>query len=245
MLDDDTLDIADRWWARDFACPADGLRPASTVVQEHVGALSDWTGIWILVVGSHPRISLPHTVMAALAERAADWSRELVTDHAALTAAIAPIEVETIVGPAPIAYGTALDLDLSRAGEARALLPTDAEAISRLRNACSDEAWDHGGSDPAQVPTFGYVDERGEVLALAGYKTWGCEIAHLSIVAAPGARGLGLATAAVACAAQHALDQGLLPQYRTLGSNAASLGIAKRLGFEAYGVSVYVRLAAA
>jgi len=77
---------------------------------------------------------------------------------------------------------------------------------------------------------------------MAGYKVWGREIAHISIVCAPRHRGDGLASAAVACAAQHALSAGLVPQYRTLASNGPSMAVAGKIGFEAYGFSVSVRL---
>jgi RimJ/RimL family protein N-acetyltransferase len=84
----------------------------------------------------------------------------------------------------------------------------------------------------APAPAASSRDGRGE------------RIAHLSIVTAPGQRGRSLATAAAACAAPHALAEGLVPPYRTLESNAATMGVARRLGFERYGCSVSVRLAA-
>ncbi len=93
------------------------------------------------------------------------------------------------------------------------------------------------------MPVFGCFTDSGDPLALAGYKTWG-EETHIAIVSAPSHRGRGFSTAAVACAAQHAIGAGPIPQYRTLASNAASMGIAKNLGFERYGFSVFIRLAA-
>lgn len=242
MLDRDVLEVADRWWARDFACPPDDLRPAGTHVQEHAGTLVGATGIWILVVGSSPRISLPSAAMDLLANRASGWSRSLVADASALAAEVRPLEVEKIVGPAFIGYGTAQTLDLSPATEGRELTPADDVAVARLRAVCGAEEWEHGGSDHHAVPTFGCMNDRGDVLALAGYKAWGEEIAHISIVSAPRQRGRGLGSAAVACAARHALDAGLVPQYRTLASNEPSMGVARRLGFERYGFSVFVRL---
>ncbi|MDJ0523201.1 MAG: GNAT family N-acetyltransferase [Planctomycetota bacterium] len=242
MLEQAVLEIADRWWARDFACRPEALRPARTHVQAHAGSMIDATGIWILVVGPAPLVSLPQAAYDTLAERARDWSPALVEDPAALTAAIAPRRAEKIIGPAFIGYGTSDTLDLTPASRARPLTPADDEAVAALRAACSEEAWDHGGTDPHAVPAFGCFDERGRLMALAGYKTWGEAIAHIAIVSAPEHRGRGLGTAAVACAAQHAISTGLLPQYRTLAANAPSMGIARKLGFERYGFSVFVRL---
>jgi hypothetical protein len=211
-------------------------------VQEHAGTLVGATGIWILVVGPAPLVSLPRAAMDRLGDRAGRWSSALVADAAALAAEIRPLRIERVVGPAFIGYGTAQTLDLSVAPGARALTPADDAAVARLRAACSAEEWEHGGSDHQVVPTFGCFTERGDALALAGYKTWGGEIAHLSIVSDPRQRGRGFATTAVACAARHALGARLVPQYRTLASNGPSMGIARRLGFERYGFSVFVRL---
>lgn len=244
MLDRDVLQIADRWWARDFACRPEDLRPATTRVQQHAGPLVGASRIWILVVGPSPLVSLPPTAMDRLAGRASNWTGPLVADATALAAEIRPVEVERIVGPAFIGYGTARTLDLSVAAGAREVTPADEAAVAGLRAASGDEEWEHGGSDPRAVPTFGCFDDRGDALALAGYKVWGGAIAHLSIVTAPRHRGRGLGSAAVARAARHAVDAGLLPQYRTLSANGPSMGIARKLGFEGYGFSVSVRLRA-
>jgi len=242
MLDSAILEVADRWWARDFACHARELRPAATRVQEHAGALVGSTGIWILAVGPWPLVSLPRAALDALAIRARRWSNALVQDHAALSAEIQPLGIERIVGPAYIGYGTSTTLDLSLGAGARSLTRADDAGVARLRAACSHEEWEHGGSDPHAVPTFGCVDAGGEVLAMAGYKVWGDTIAHISIVSAPRGRGRGFASSAVACAARHAFSAGLVPQYRTLAHNGPSMGVARRLGFQPYGFSVAVRL---
>jgi len=78
-------------------------------------------------------------------------------------------------------------------------------------------------------------------MALAGYECWE-KIAHISIVTAPEGRNRRFGGAAVSLAAKHALAADLVPQYRTLKGNEPSMRLAKRLGFEAYGVSTYVRI---
>jgi predicted GNAT family acetyltransferase len=81
------------------------------------------------------------------------------------------------------------------------------------------------------------------VLAVvAGYEVWGGSIAHISVIVRPGFRGRGFARAAVAHVAARAVEAGLLPQYRTLESNRASIRIAKSLGFEPYAQSMAIRL---
>jgi acetyltransferase (GNAT) family protein len=195
------------------------------------------------VVGACPVVSLPPGVWATLSDRARLWSPSLVADCSALAAQLEPIAVEKIVGPAYIGYPTEDTLHIPASPRARQLTESDAEAVARLRAACSPEDWEHGGSPVDGVPAFGAYDDAGELSALAGYETWGGTIAHISIVTAIGRRNRGFARAAVAMAARHALNAGLLPQYRTLVANAPSMRIAERLGFKEYGFSVAVRLA--
>jgi len=237
--------IADDWWARDFACSSTELRPSRTRVQQHAGALLDNPGIWILVAGGAPLISLPSDAMNVLADLAQSWAVSDVADAAGLQSqlvSVCNLPVDKILGPAFIGYGSSDSLDFRDAELAQYF--SSSEAIGRLQAACLPDEWDHGGSQPHPDRTFGVVDHANGLLALAGYKIWNNSIAHISIVTHPAKRGRGFGRAAVARAAQHALGAGLVPQYRTLRQNAPSMGIAKRLGFIEYGFSVYVRLRA-
>jgi predicted GNAT family acetyltransferase len=83
-----------------------------------------------------------------------------------------------------------------------------------------------------------------ELVALAGYEVWGEMIAHIAVVTHPAFRGRGFGRCAVAHVARAALAAGLIPQYRTLESNLASIRVAESLGFSlyAYATSVAVRL---
>jgi RimJ/RimL family protein N-acetyltransferase len=237
--------IADAWWARDFACSPTELRPTRTHIQPHAGALVDNPGIWILVAGGSPLVSLPSDTVNDFAELAQSWSPSDVADTAGLERQLAPVSprpIEKIIGPAFIGYGTLDSLDLRNAQRAQRF--SSREAIGRLQAACQPDEWDHGGSEPHSERTFGVVDHANELLALSGYEIWDGSIAHISIVTHPGQRGRSFGRAAVALAAQHALGAGLVPQYRTLRQNAPSMSIAKRLGFIEYGFSVYVLLRA-
>ncbi|MEM1451921.1 MAG: GNAT family N-acetyltransferase [Planctomycetota bacterium] len=155
------------------------------------------------------------------------------------------LPIDRIVGPAFIGYGTRENMgpSLSLADTATRMKREHDAAVHALREGCTEEEWSHGGSNQRAVPAFGRFDDTGELAALAGYATWSDEIAHIAVVAAPGHRGAGHATVVVAAAARHALDAALLPQYRTLLANEPSMAIARRLGFERYGSSVFVRLA--
>ena len=240
MLSKAVTDIADGWWCRDFECAE--LRPSATHVQVHAGELLGNSGIWILLVGEYPMVSLPPTYADLLGPRATRWSRSTVMDQTHLRQELRAIPVESIVGPAFIGYITDSSFTPGPVAMARALNGADKSSVEALRDACTEEEWNHGGSALNEVPTFGAFTESGQLAALAGYKIWGGTIAHLAVVSAPDGRGHGFGRAAVATATSAALRDGLLPQYRTLVSNTPSMNISRRLGFESYGYSVYVRL---
>jgi GNAT superfamily N-acetyltransferase len=213
-------------------------------VQSHTARLADATGIWLLVAGGAPVVSMPADVFASHGQRAKAWTTALVADEASLLqelSGLAPGRVGKVIGPAFIGYGSAATLTLDDAAGAVAI-PSQEASVAALRDACG-AAWADGGSkiDP-HVPLFAVFAGSRELAALASYEVWNQRIAHISIVTHPLHRGRGLGRAAVALAAEHALTAGLIPQYRTLQANTASMAIAKRLGFVEYGFSVYVRM---
>ena len=143
-----------------------------------------------------------------------------------------------ILGPAYVGYA---DTVPSLATSARAVTNADFSAVAALEIACGPEEWEHGGCDVAEQPASG-VFIRGTLAALAGYEVWGGTIAHICVVTHPAFRGRGHATAAVAHLAARALQAGLVPQYRTLLSNAPSMRVARKLGFAQYGSTIAARL---
>jgi GNAT superfamily N-acetyltransferase len=203
--------------------------------------------MWLLVAGGAPIVSMPADVFATHGQRAKSWTPALVADEERLLrelAGLAPGRVGRVVGPAFISYGSAASLALGDAQRAVSIASEEA-SIAALRDACG-AAWDDGGSEiDDDVPLFAAFDGSRELTALASYEVWDESIAHISIITHPLHRGRGFGRAAVALAAQHALAAGLVPQYRTLQANTASIAVAKRIGFVEYGFSVYVRMQSA
>jgi GNAT superfamily N-acetyltransferase len=238
------LRIADEWWARELGCGAHELRPRSARVQGHAGGLVGQDGIWILVAGPAPVVSLPRALLPVLGERARWWSRQTVEDPRALLEELAPTVPARIIGPAFIGYASEDSLRGAGGPQARLLSAADREAVARLRETFAPEEWEEGGTDAEQSPAFGAFDAGGELRALAGYERWD-RIAHISIACAAGFRNRGFGASAVTRAAEHALSRGLVPQYRALRSNAPSLRVAAKLGFQEYGFSMLLRLTAA
>ncbi len=97
----------------------------------------------------------------------------------------------------------------------------------------SDEEWQHASLERAVFPIQAIV-EHDRVLCAAGAQILLESVAHIGVVTRSGARGRGLARQAVAALVRAVLARGLLPQYQTLISNAASLAVGKALGFESF-----------
>lgn len=75
------------------------------------------------------------------------------------------------------------------------------------------------------------IDRQGQVLAGVGLKRHDRFARELAVVTEPDARGKGLAKALVAQAAQHVLQQGMVPTYLHAQNNFASARVAEATGF--------------
>jgi GNAT superfamily N-acetyltransferase len=241
LQDVEVVQAADACWARDFGCSPTALRPRRTHVQQHAGTMTGDRGIWILVAGGSPLVSLPPELMPELSELARSWTALDVLDPNNVRWQVEERcrrPVERLVGPAFIGYWGLDGVSPYDSSPARPC--ADTAAIERLQRACPPLEWKHGGPDARTVAQFAVEDADGRLLALAGYEVWNETVAHLQVVTHPEHRGKGLGAFVVAAAAEHALNQGLFPQYRTLRSNAGSMAIARKLGFQDYGSSLYL-----
>lgn len=228
-----------RYWTAFFGCTPSAFEQAGTVIVPHA-ALGDYHGIWLFRRAQTLIISLPAQAEQTLHTRLADLRAADFDDPALLTDWITP-HVERVIGAAWIGYTDDTSFRPAHDHNARLLGPDDAARFTTLRAACSAEAWEHGGSDFGELPLAGYmIDDR--LVALAGYELWGDRIAHIAVVTHPAYRGRGYGTAAVSLLAETVLRAGLIPQYRTLASNTASLAIGRQLGFVGYAHSIAIRL---
>ncbi|RYD49456.1 MAG: GNAT family N-acetyltransferase [Verrucomicrobiaceae bacterium] len=229
--------IADRYWAGHLNCPPDELFSRPLNVVTHGEELKGYSGALGLFRDGAATVSIPPDRADELRGLLAGLEDGCTPEQFA--AALAPVAA-LVLGPAYLGYTTDIRGDDSMA---RALADDDAAAVEGLREACGEEEWDHGGSS-LDVPCSG-VFRDGQLVALAGYETWGGTIAHVYIVTHPGFRGRGFGRSAVAHIVRRALADELLAQYRTLDANTPSIRIAEALGFQRYATSMAVRLAAA
>src|SRR5690606_20254080 len=76
---------------------------------------------------------------------------------------------------------------------------------------------------------------QGQVASVAGYQTWGTDLAHLGVATDPAWRGHGFGHAAASATITAALAEGLLAQWRCRVGNGPSGRLAERLGLRRLG----------
>ena len=239
-LDSSLLKLVDSYWAQFFGCVPEALRTDTAQIVAHAG-LGDYAGCYLMEFGGAPVVSLPvdelESSRAAIEQLHAGTVRK-----PALSEAIFGERVSARVGPAYVGYTDLKHFRPVSLSTTRGLTDQDEKAVDALREACSVEEWEHGGSEFRPKEMAGFFKGH-ELAALASYQIWGEKIAHIAIVTHPAFRGQGHATAAVSSLTQMVLDRTLVPQYRTLEGNAPSMAVARRLGFVHYATSLALRFA--
>ncbi|HEX6288309.1 MAG TPA: GNAT family N-acetyltransferase [Herpetosiphonaceae bacterium] len=239
-LADATIAAVDDYWASFFGCAPTIFATSATTVVPHVG-LGDYRGLWLFRRRATLIVSVPPGRLEHDRALFGTAPTTLFDDLPAIRACIeAPIE--RVLGPAFVGYADAMTFRPVSRPEARLLTTSDWAAFEFLRQSCPALDWEHGGTKLGAQPVAGCF--AGALLAsVAGYERWGERIAHIAVVTHPGYRGHGYGRAVVSALSRVALEQGLIPQYRTLMSNSPSLAVGAALGFLPYAESIAVRLA--
>ena len=239
-LDSSVLKLVDSYWAEFFGCAPDALRTDTPQIVAHAG-LADYVRCYLMGFGGAPIVSLPVDELESSRAAIEQWHAGVVR-LPALVEAIFGQRVAARVGPAYVGYTDLKHFRPAFLSGTRGLTTQDEKAINALRDACTVEEWEHGGSEFRPTEMAG-VFKGHELAALASYQIWGQQIAHISIVTHPDFRRRGYATAAVGSLTQTVLERTLVPQYRTLEGNVPSMAVARRLGFVHYATSLAIRFA--
>ncbi len=232
-----TVERIDAYWSSFFGCRTEELT-ASTLVVPHV-ELGDYLGVFLLRRGPACLVSAPAPTVAALSRSLGSLPPEIVFDAAFLLELFGE-QVERIIGPAW--YGHVERRLLRPAGvhTGRLLDSGDEAAFHRLAEYCDETEREHSGLEFSQGPLFGCFRE-SQLVATAGYRVWGGELANIGVLTHPAHRGRGYGRSVVSGITAETLDRGLVPHYRALHTNHASLAVARALGFHEYASSLAVR----
>ncbi|MDX3641795.1 GNAT family N-acetyltransferase [Streptomyces sp. MB09-02B] len=197
-----------------------------------------WTGI--VVLGGVGIVTVPSVQAAKLmAGASSKLSVEEIVDEDRLSEVLLVLDV---LGPASLFYLDRADFLPAQGGAAVEEAVCGDDELAALL-ACAGEE-DVGESGLADITSSAFVLREGdEVVAASGYQAWPQGVAHLSVLVAPGYRGRGLARVVASVAVAHALDSGLLPQWRA--RPLPSKRVALALGFQELGSQLSIRLGVA
>lgn len=236
MATDPLLRSVRRAWVELAAAPVAFTDSAVSVAISPRSSLCPPGWVGIVVLGGAAIVTAPDRGAAQIVERAvAALPRSAL---AALTVVLDRLPLAEVLGPAALAY---CDRVCFRPTGTRGvdIVPADHVYLEALL-AGTPEA-DTQESGIAEITSPAFVLQAGSaVLAAAGYRRWPNGVAHLSVLTAESYRGRGLARIVASAAVSHALDQGLLPQWRA--RRPASRRVAQALGFRDLGSQASIHL---
>ncbi|MGW5382430.1 GNAT family N-acetyltransferase [Nocardia sp. NPDC003963] len=214
--------------------PAPGLVPA--VAPRAMICPPGWAGF--IRLGNQAIATAPSSAAATLIQTAI--TRLPVDDLVDPVALGAVLPLAAVLGPATLAYTGNAGFRPVPPGRARLeRLPGRHPGLGRLLRSAGSEDAAESGMDEITSPAFA-VCAGDAVIAAAGYRIWPNRTAQLSVLTAPDRRGEGLARVAGSAAVQHALDAGLLAQWRARAPESRKVALA--LGFRELGAQLSVRL---
>ena len=189
-----------------------------------------WVGI--VRVGQATLITIPdESLSSLLADACEGLAIETLTDELSRR-----LPIVDVLGPACLAY---LDEDNFRPQSSWLPSTAEREDLQRLLARASEDDASESGLSGITSPAF-VVRQDGEVVAAAGYSDWLGVAAHMSVLTIEPQRRNGLGRSVASAATKHALERGLLPQWRA--RPVASRLLAQSLGYREVGSQLSIRL---
>ncbi len=238
-MDRETAARIRQGWRVELQAPAAFRRPGRHVHLRPEEDPARAGRVGVVTLGDSTCVSLPPAAPARLRDlERRDMDADL-TDPAVVARVIGP--VEAFIGPATLAF---LDPTAFRATDDPqvASVPVAHQSVRHLAAACGPQDTEESGLLGVESPVA-VCQAAGRVVAASGYQVWHGRLAHLSVLVDPAHRGRGLGAAVAAGAVNHALDAGLVPQWRARCTLLASRRIARSLGFVELGRQATYKLA--
>lgn len=235
-MDQNTRSIVELAWARVLKLPDHALMsPLDARVTREDDSMIMYVRLW-----QHEVLVAP----AAVIERARAMPGEALSDGPTLLSL--GVGSETGAGGGTARLLGAADLAFSDTyvpgGDLEATPVTDdPQAVNDLERLCPpDDVAEVGLSGMSW--SFALLDDEDATLSGAGFDEWEHILAHVGVLTPPERRRAGHARIAAGIATNEALDRGLIPQWRSRTDNAASRGLATRLGYETVGSQTTILL---
>lgn len=230
-MEQNTRSIVELAWARVLGLEDHALMsPLDTRITREDDSTIMYVRLW-----QHEVLVAPATVI----DRAADLPGEALADGPTLLGLGSGAEgARRLLGAATLAFS---DTYVPGGDLESTPVTDDPQAVADLERLCPPD-------DVAEVGlsrmgwSFALLDDDDATLAGAGFDEWESILAHVGILTPPHRRRAGHARIAAGIATNEALDRGLIPQWRARTDNAASRGLATRLGYEIVGSQTTVVL---
>lgn len=245
MTTDATLDDMRAYWTTHLGFDPD--RANGVLVARPEGTLGHYAGVYAFRHGYSCIVSPPPAWRPALRDALAGRTPDEAFSVSALTAALGEA-AGLVVGPAFIGCADEEDVRAAAANQAasgvrpstRLLEPRDRPALEALA-AVRPEDWEHSSIEFDRPPIFGAF-EGDALVAVASYEAWGDRIRSVGFITHPSRRRRGYGLAVARAATAHGIAAGDVMLWQTLESNAASIAVARRLGYQPYARTIAIRL---
>lgn len=220
------------YWSRAFGVDEAALRtPGVTVLQRPT------VGDGVFSVPAVAAVRLGDAVVVVCPEAVADLLPRQPDAWSTVAGLRTLLELLATREPRPVGVATLSYAGAAPEVETRGVRSPTAEALERLYEQCAPDEVAESGIVSIDERLARY-DSEGHVQAVSGFEVWDATVGHVCVLAAPAARGTGVAREVADAATTAALERGLVPQARCRIGNAASASLALRLGYEVAGAQL-------
>lgn len=214
-----------RVWRDLVGAPTAFQSPGCTIAPRE--SSDEGTRVSVVQLGDATAVQVPSALVGRFGDLIASQPDCDLTDPASVVEFVGP--VARFLGPASLAYADRYCFR-PRGAAATDVLSAGHEALLELTSACGPQDTDESGIARVTSP-MSTIERNGKVVAACGYEVWSGALAHIGVLTHPQWRGRGLATSVASSSVAHALEAGLVPQWRARCTLTASRRIARSLGF--------------
>ncbi|MEX1009221.1 MAG: GNAT family N-acetyltransferase [Acidimicrobiia bacterium] len=232
-------EAVDEFWSSAFACERDLLCTPGVHVVDGGYELHGYRGLYLLRIDDSCFVYAPADVRDDVRARVAGLAVDNVFSREYARALVE--SGNRVLGPSRHHYAGTDELVEIDGTVVRELTDADDRLFDTLRRECDWDDWTESSLPDERAERFGIV-QGGALVAAGNLTQWRDTYSDIGLVTHPRHRGHGHASALTRAMARHALERTDAVRYRALTSNAPSLAVARRAGFEPYGENIAVHL---
>lgn len=241
MVHEKTRNRVYKNWAEQFQCEISDLMTPRLIVQQHLGSLREYCGIYCFYNGTTCIISAPTEYVSEIKLATTEFGPSEAFDAELLTR-LSRAENYKIIGPAYQGY-----VDKSSFIEQQTHDVVDLvnehhlDALEEFRLSCNETEWAHSDIELHRQPILARFYD-GKIVAAGSWREESKDILSLGIISHPNHRGKGHGKAVVSALTSKGLKTDAIMHFQTLNSNRASVELARSLGYKELASTVAIRI---